>query len=150
VRDRRGWTRRRFSELDPVRLAALLDVVPQSDRPPVYRRLGDLALFLSGVFPDAAERLFRPVQIERLERALAEVTGSGDQVPAEPPGAVGLLERLGRRSYRAVLQSAPAHPFDTRKALLHVIDRFTDARRVLNVITDRRLFPVRADWFPST
>src|SRR5205823_12399988 len=46
VHTRRGWRRRRFSELDPVRLASLLEVVPEEERPGVYRRLGDLALFL--------------------------------------------------------------------------------------------------------
>ena len=50
-----GRTRtRRFSELDPVRLAGLLDAVPQAERPGVYRRLGDVTLFLTGVFPDYA------------------------------------------------------------------------------------------------
>jgi len=39
-----GRTRtRRFSELDPVRLAGLLDAVPQAERPGVYRRLGDVS-----------------------------------------------------------------------------------------------------------
>ena len=45
---------RRFSELDPVRLAGLLDAVPRAERPGVYRRLGDVTLFLTGVFPDYA------------------------------------------------------------------------------------------------
>ncbi len=33
VHTRRGWRRRRFSELDPVRLASLLEVVPDEERP---------------------------------------------------------------------------------------------------------------------
>src|ERR1700745_3844195 len=45
---------RRFSELDPVRLAGLLEAGPQAERPGVYRRLGDVTLFLTGVFPDYA------------------------------------------------------------------------------------------------
>ncbi len=45
------WRRRRFSELDPVQLARLAEVVPDWERLAVYRRLGDLALFLTGVFP---------------------------------------------------------------------------------------------------
>jgi hypothetical protein len=50
-----GRTRtRRFSELDPVRLAGLLDAVAPAERPGVYRRLGDVTLFLAGVFPDYA------------------------------------------------------------------------------------------------
>jgi hypothetical protein len=146
-RDRRGWSRRRFSELDPVRLAALLEVVPDTERIAVYKRLGDLALFLTGVFPDAAERLFRPVQIERLERILAEITSARDDVPEEPPGAVGLLQRVGRRSYRAVAQVIHGPELDTAAVLPHVAERFSDARRVLNFVTDRHLFPVRDMWF---
>src|SRR5258708_2414925 len=42
---------RRFSELDPVPLAGLLDAVPEQSRPGVYRRLRDVAPFLSGAFP---------------------------------------------------------------------------------------------------
>jgi hypothetical protein len=50
-----GRTRtRRFSELDPVRLAGLLDAVAPAERPGVYRRLGDVTLLLAGVFPDYA------------------------------------------------------------------------------------------------
>src|SRR6266540_1530599 len=66
VQTRRGWRRQRFSELDPVRLAALLDVVPAGERVGIYRRLGDLALFLTGVFPDhTATRAFAPVHAQR-------------------------------------------------------------------------------------
>lgn len=149
IRDRRGWTRRRFDELDPVRLIALLEVVPEAERILVYRRLGDLALFLTGVFPDAADRLFRPVQVERLERTLTEVADREDDVPEEPPGAVGLLERLGRRSYRAVARVVREPALDTVRAVAETAERFGDARRVLNFLTDRHLFPFREDWFPS-
>jgi hypothetical protein len=75
---RRGrWRRQRFSELDAPRLAATLDAVPESDRPGIYRRLGDLALFLTGVFPDhASARAVHPIELERLLRSLPDVAGS--------------------------------------------------------------------------
>ena len=61
VPTRRGLRRRRVSELDPVQLAGLIDVVPEEERSGVYRRLGDLALFLTGVFPDSSTtRQFAP------------------------------------------------------------------------------------------
>jgi hypothetical protein len=76
---------RRFSELDPVRLAGLLDAVPDAERPGVYRRLGDVSLFLTGVFPDyVTSRAFGPVDAGRLLRAAglpAPASGSG-----WPPG----------------------------------------------------------------
>lgn len=65
---------RRFSELDPVRLAGLLDAVPEAERPGVYRRLGDVSLFLTGVFPDyVTSRAFGPVDAGRLLRAAGDV-----------------------------------------------------------------------------
>src|SRR6266511_3194884 len=42
VQTRRGWRRQRFSELDPVRLAALLDVVPVGERFDQARRILNL------------------------------------------------------------------------------------------------------------
>src|SRR5215216_2860992 len=64
---RRGWRRRRFSELDPVQLAELLETVAPAELAGVLRRLGDLALFLTGVFPDhtASTSLGHPVVLLR-------------------------------------------------------------------------------------
>ena len=76
---------RRFSELDPVRLAGMLDGVPDSDRPGVYRRLGDVSLFLSGVFPDyAAVYAFAPVGAAALLRAAQAPAGSTSGWPRRP------------------------------------------------------------------
>ena len=70
VATRRGLRRQRFSELDPVRLAGLLEVVSREERPGILRRMGDLALFLTGVFPDyVARRGFGPIEEGRLLRA---------------------------------------------------------------------------------
>ena len=87
VATRRGFRRQRFSELDPVHLAGLLDVVPDAERPGVLRRLGDLALFLTGVFPDyVARHGFGPVDQGRLLRsgrvAAGPRRGAGAPAPA--------------------------------------------------------------------
>lgn len=145
-RTRRGWRRRRFSELDPVRLAGLLEVVAPEERPGVYRRLGDLALFLTGVFPDhpsifdigggAAARLLR----------LSGARHNGD---ADIPGR-DLMAQLGARWYRLTVVSARTAGSPVTDALAVIGDlseRFDDARRVLNVVTDKYLFPVRDRWF---
>jgi hypothetical protein len=153
VQTRRGWRRQRFSELDPVRLAALLDVVPADERVGIYRRLGDLALFLTGVFPDhTATRTFAPVYAERLLRHAglegAEARQAGSMAePALGSGGVALLERLGRRWYRLAYQSAPVRTAPLR-VMDEVAERFGQARRILNLVTDSYLFPFRARWFP--
>lgn len=141
-----GWRRQRVSELDPARLATLLDVVGPSERPGVYRRLGDLCLFLLGVFPDhppqptgaGADRLLRHGGLRADEAA--DLDG------------LALFERLGSTWYRAAarLAGAPRRPLTGTSAVLgDVADHFHDARRVLNEVTDRYLFLHHARWFPG-
>jgi hypothetical protein len=150
VHTRRGWRRRRFSELDPVRLASLLDAVPEQERPGVYRRLGDLALFLTGVFPDHTELhglgAHDEARLVRISGLVADDRG----VLRLGPGATGtveLLERLGERWYRLAARTA-ARPLTASTAVVaDVAERFRSARRTLNYLTDRHLFARRALWF---
>jgi len=145
TRTSRGWRRRRFSELDPGRLAGLLEVVEPAERAGVYRRLGDLALFLSGVFPDHPPDLGGGAATDRLLR-LSGLAGdrTADLSPQE------LLELLGSRWYGAAVASARTggRPVTATLAVAdHVAGHFRDARRVLNAVTDRYLFPLREQWF---
>jgi hypothetical protein len=143
VRTSRGWRRRRFSELDPIRLLELAEVVPDADRLSVYRRLGDLSLFLTGIFPDyAGERLVAERERRQLERAL----GPADRERAERRDGVWLLEQLGRRAYRIAEQGADRRAM-MAGVLAEVSENFAAARRVLNFLTDRYLFPMRRQWF---
>jgi hypothetical protein len=145
VQTRRGWRRRHFSELDPLRLIELAELLPETERPSVYRRLGDLSLFLTGIFPDyAAERLVVQHERRRLERALQPI----DREPGESHDGIWLLERVGRRAYRIAQQAA-----DRRTVMAGVLGQvsqnFAAARRVLNFLTDRYLFPLRRQWFAA-
>jgi len=143
VQPRRGWRRRRFSELDPLRLVELAELLPEAERPSVYRRLGDLALFLTGVFPDyAAERLV----VERDRRQLERTLEAADREAAERHDGLWLLERLGRRAYRVAQRSTDGSA-TMAKVLVDVSENFAAARRVLNFLTDRYLFPLRQRWF---
>jgi hypothetical protein len=141
-----GRTRtRRFSELDPVRLAGLLEEVPQAERPGVYRRLGDVALFLTGVFPDyATSGAFGPVDAARLLRAARLPAAQREHLAGTP--AIELLEYLGARWYRAARDLAPV---TTARVTVvgDVADRFRQARRVLNHLADRYLLPPDQSWF---
>ncbi|HSJ73704.1 MAG TPA: hypothetical protein VK904_05255 [Miltoncostaeaceae bacterium] len=147
----RGWRRQRFSELDPVRLAATLDVLPESRHPAVHRRLGDLALFLAGVFPDhTAARAFGPIELQRLGRAAAVAGPAGEVLgeALETRGGVGLLDQLGARWYRLAAAASPPAGASTR-LLEAVAERFVQARRALNLLADRHLFPSHREWFPA-
>ena len=152
---RRGnrWRRQRFSEVDPARLAAMLGVVSEAEHPGIYRRLGDLALFLAGVFPDhETGRELRPLELERLLRSLpvsgrAPLRADDIEQILGARGSAGLLEWLGPRWYR---QAAAGTPVPGLSRLLDdVAARFEAARRFLNFVTDRYLFPRRDNWFPA-
>ena len=136
---------RRFSELDLTRMAAQLENVPDADRPGIYRRLGDVALFLTGVFPDyAVAHALGPVSAARLLRAAQVPPRQHEQLTAAP--AIDLFEYLGARWYRVAWSLAPART--ARLAVVaEVADRFRQARRVLNHIADRCLFPAGNPWF---
>jgi hypothetical protein len=144
TRTPRGWRRRRFSELDPVCLAEQLHSVGPSEKPGVYRRLGDLALFLLGVFPDHPPSFGGPSG-DRLLR----LSGLGARDAGDRDGQV-LLEFLGSRWYAAAEAAARAAGTPVTGSLAvagHMGEHFAEARRVLNAVTDRYLFPLREQWF---
>jgi hypothetical protein len=117
------WRRRRYSELNPLDLAELGS----------FGRLGDLALFLSGVFPEhVAARPLEPRHLSRLARLLernpGELARSGEPF--------WLMEWVGRSAYGRAGEAGIARDFRA-------------ARRLLNVLTGRHLFPIRERWFPG-
>ena len=170
-----GLRRRRWNDLDVGRLAMLLDALPEPDRPPVWRRLGDLALFLAGVFPAAIERALAT----RLDPArLARITGLASP-PGPGLGPTELFEWFGAGWYRLAARNAaraagalpvltsrghaadasgfgagvsgpaaakPAAVTVTSATLSDIAEHFHQARRVLNAAADRYLFPAGGDW----
>jgi hypothetical protein len=151
VRSRRGWRHRRFSELDPGQLAELILTVPPDQRLALYRRLGDLILFLSGVFPDhLGARTMTPIAVERLRRAVGDGGSAADGL-GEPavagPGSLRLLESLGQRSYRLAWEATEHRGLGLAPVLGYVAEHFRHARMILNLLTDRYLFHHRERWF---
>lgn len=136
VRTRRGYARRRFSELDPVRLADLVEQLPVEQRPGGYRRLGDVALFLTGVFPDHTAR--HPLPVMHRER-LARSAGLGPTDALIEGDGIGFLEKAGAGWYlKSVTVDGLAGGGPSFLSL--VAERITDARRILNYLGDRYLF----------
>jgi hypothetical protein len=139
-----GQHRRRWNDGDPHRLAVLLDAVPPAQRPPVWRRLGDLALFLGGVFPDAAERVVPDTATaRRLARRTLLETAQNTRLAIPEGGAPDLIEWLGIRWYE---QAARHLAGDAAVDLRDRAGQFRPARRVLSTATDRYLLPYSADW----
>src|SRR3989442_8173124 len=80
VQTTRGWRRRRFSELDPVRLVELAEAVSDVERPSVYRPLRHPSPFFGGILPAyaaqqlLAEQIRHPPQY-RLTRSASGTAG---------------------------------------------------------------------------
>lgn len=147
----RGWRRRRFSDLNPLNLAELVELVPPDQRPAVLRRLGDLCLFLSGVFGDHVnQHPLEPRYLARLARLLGDVEQRGRFPEAMPSelvlaggGGVWEMDWVGQRAYRlAAPQSGP-----DRSLLEEFAEGFSRARRVLDALSREHLRLARSDWF---
>lgn len=137
VQTRDGIRRRRFSELDPVALAEMVELLPPDERPGGYRRLGDVALFLSGVLPDhTASNPYTPGQREWL--AQSAVLGPTDAL-IEDRG-LRFMEAAGAGWYRRAVDESNGSISTGPTFLRTLADRFTEARRILNYLADRYLF----------
>lgn len=137
VRTSNGIRRRRFNELDPVRLAEMVEQLPPAERAGGYRRLGDVALFLSGVLPDHTAR--HPLPVAQRERLARSAAIGPTEALVEDEG-MRFLETAGAGWYRRAVDEAEAVVGTGPSFLRVVADRFTEARRILNYVTDRYLF----------
>jgi hypothetical protein len=103
VRGRRGsWRRFRFNDLDLMGLIRYTATMDEAQRFPWYKRIGDLCLFLTGVFPEHLAASARK-ESQALARE-ATITN-------------------GRNFYRA----AAGHPDATRLGAAEVLQRLSEA-----------------------
>ncbi len=136
--------------LDPVALADRLDGAGGGRRVALLRRLGDLALFLTGIMPDYVGR--QPLQAGEAERlgrtarlSAGEVLTALDGLPTTAP--VELIELLGARWYRLALEEGePSGAGHLPTVLSDVAGRFRAGRRVLNHLADTYLFRFQPAW----
>jgi len=125
-------------------LALWLDQALPNDRVILLRRLGDLSLFLTGVFPDhTGTRPLRPVDAERLGRTVGmtadEMLALCDRSLLSP--GLDALESLGSRWYGAAVLGGSTPP-----VVGDVATRFRSARRVLNHLADHYLYRLETGW----
>jgi len=137
VKTRKGYRRRRYSELDPVQLAEMVELLPMRERPGGYRRLGDVVLFLSGVFPDHTAT--HPPALAERERLVASA-GVAPMTALADGTDLRFHEIVGANWYRRAVESAQISVGRGPEVLLEVADHFSHARRFLNVLADRHLY----------
>jgi hypothetical protein len=127
-KERGTWHKRRFSDVDMDDMIALACLADSEMRPALYKRVADIALFLSGIFPDhAAVFLSRPKTMLAAKRTVKD------------------YEEQGKRFY--TLAARETDQVHWRPALQALAEKFTFARRALNTLSDRYLKTLRTQYF---
>ncbi len=128
-KERGTWQRQRFNDCDLEDMIALAGLVDPELKPRYYRRAAEIALFLSGVFPDRIARVQRRRASLRPERTLRE------------------YEESGRRFFKL----AGRHPDESRQqfALEDLAEHFAQARSALNALSERFLKVNRLQYFAA-
>ena len=122
----RSWQKRKFSDMDMDDMMALCQLVESQLKPRFYKRIADIALFLTGIYPDHASFVVRRPRSQDWR-------------------VVPDYEREGRRFYTlAAQETEPPGPASVFEKLA---EKFTLARGVLNTLSDHYLKPVRARYF---
>ncbi|HOX58631.1 MAG TPA: hypothetical protein P5205_20045 [Candidatus Paceibacterota bacterium] len=123
-----AWHKRRISDMDMDDMIALCNLAEPAFKPRLYRRIADIALFLTGIYPDHASS--------------AEGRARGQ---AARRRTVPDYEREGRRFY-ALAARAPEPPWSA-SVFEGLAEQFTLAREALTALSDRYLKPLRDRYF---
>jgi hypothetical protein len=129
-KERGQWRKRKFSDLDMDDMIALCQLVEPGWKPRLYKRIGDIALFLTGIYPEHTN-LF--VQRPRSQAVHWRT----------PPD----YEREGRYFYSAAARDPePPWPATVFEAMA---SQFNSARHALNTLGERYLKPLRERYFET-
>ncbi|HKV43657.1 MAG TPA: hypothetical protein VJT32_03105 [bacterium] len=131
VKQGEGYRRRRFNTLNLDDMIALAALVGQDEARPIFKRVADIALFTSGIFPDYLRTPRRGGPVPQRWYAI--------------PRTVETYEEQGRRFYR--LAAKPEGRPEGR-VLATLADEFPMARKALELLSDRYLRWTRLSWFP--
>ncbi len=138
IRVRKGiWRRYRTSELNVESLMRYAQVVDEESRFEPYKRIGDVCLFLSGVFPSAIETEYRyPVSGEIRPRARARTVVSREDYEAH-----------GQAFYRLAAQHEAAEVQGLEQVLEGLSENFILAEKALTFVADRYLGLIKHQLF---
>ena len=130
VRVRRGlWRKVRYSDMDVDGLVKYGAALEEEQRFPVYKRIGDVSLFILGVFPGHA-----PTAHGRASLSESRPQGSG-----RARRGAEEYEEDGRRFYRLAAEHPSAGEFNVSEVLHTLHDHFSVARKPLTFIAEHYL-----------
>ena len=120
VRVKRGILRRvRYNDMDIDSLVRFCATADESHRFSFYKRIADVCLFISGLFPGSWE--LRPMSVRRLPRSMED------------------YEREGRQFYGLAQKHPTAQALDLSEVLGLLRQHFVSARKPLTILATRYL-----------
>ncbi len=118
------WRTIRFHDMDLEGLKAFVGVAPEAWRLPLYKRIADVCLFLTGLYPDhLAWEARYPLSREPRPR-----------LPGRWRWTTRECEEEGRKHYRLGAEHDLAGELGMRDVLLVLAERFEEARKVLEYL----------------
>ncbi len=130
VRVRQGlWRKVRYSDMDVAGLVKYGAALEEEQRFPVYKRIGDVCLFILGVFPGHAP----------LDRRRDSLSESRPQGSGRARRGAEEYEEDGRRFYRLAAEHPSAGEFNVSEVLHTLHDHFSVARKPLTFIAEHYL-----------
>jgi hypothetical protein len=127
-RERGSWHKRRFCDIDMDDMIKLASIADPEMRPGLYKRIADIALFLSGIFPEHAALFAAP----RKTKSLAKRTLKD-------------YEQTGKRFYSVA--ALETDQVQWKPVLGTLAEKFTLARLALNSLSERYVKTLRARYF---
>lgn len=124
---------------------------PHAQRLAVFRRIGDVALLMTGVFPDSMGQLGRIGWTEKVHanlRGVGEGHGRGRRRRRILAPAVE-VEEIGRRYYRMAARHPNAGWLGWDVLLNHLAEKFSSVRTILNILSFLYLHNLRCNWLPG-
>jgi hypothetical protein len=129
-RERGTWQKRHFSDIDLDDMVELAGIIDPEMRPALYKRIADIALFLSGIFPEHSAHLASPRKtMFSAKRTLKE------------------YEQAGKRFYHVAARETDQ--IHWKPVLGTLAEKFTLARMALNSLSDRYVKTLRRQYFRS-
>jgi hypothetical protein len=129
-RERGAWHKRRFSDLDVDDMVDLARIIDPEMRPALYKRIADIALFLTGIFPDHLT-----------------VFAARHQSRFSAKRSLKDYEQQGSRFFRVAAQQTDQ--IQWRPAMGTLAEKFSLARWALNTLSDRYLKTQREHYFQA-
>ncbi|HHY46969.1 MAG TPA: hypothetical protein GX506_06670 [Firmicutes bacterium] len=137
-KDGRAFSKRTFSDVDLDDVLELAEILPEDSKFSLYKRAGDICLFLTGVYPDYI-----------FSQVAEESSSHRTQGESRKVRDMADYEREGQMFYRQAASHKMAKVVGMDRVLSVLSESFTLARKPLTIIAERYVTSKRDQWFKA-